>query len=94
MKHEVHGLDEVIALPHAVERDDRDAVSDGGVELDQTPRPLQHIARLQEQEHVRVLDVVNQRTQVAQVVGVEEACVGGREQREREQREQREKEQG
>ena len=52
--------------------DDGDAVVDRGEELEQAVRPREDGGRLQEQEDLALLDVLEQLAQVAEVVRVEE----------------------
>ena len=60
----------VVALARAHERDDRDAGSRGGVELEQTPRAGKHFLGLEEDDYVRVEDMTNQLVEVAEVARV------------------------
>eukprot|EP01051_Picozoa_sp_SAG22_P026190 SAG22_NODE_8134_length_680_cov_0.948365_2_plen_56_part_01 len=51
--------------------DDRDVVGHRGIELEQAPRPAEHPARVEQEERIRVPNVVQQVAEVGQVVGVE-----------------------
>ena len=70
VREEIARLVEGVALPHAVKRDDGHALGDGSEELEETPRSREHLLGLEEHEHVRVLDVVEQSSEIAEVVRV------------------------
>ena len=65
VEEQVGGLAKVVAPARAVERHDRYALHDGGVELEEAPRALEDLARLEEHEHARVFDV---REQLAEIL--------------------------
>ena len=70
----VRGVGKVVALAGADERDDRDALLDGGVDLEEAPRAAEHLLGLEDHEGVRVRDVGKHGAEVAEVVC---GCVGG-----------------
>ena len=54
--------------------DNRHARIERGDQLDQAPRTREHRFRLDEDENVRVLDVLDEVVQVAQIVRVQEGA--------------------
>ena len=61
----------LVGAAHA-HRDDRDPLLHRGVQLEQAVRAAQHVARLEEQQDVALLHLVEQLRQVGEVVRVEE----------------------
>jgi hypothetical protein len=61
-----------IARRDARDRDDGYAVQDGGVDLEQAPRPRQQVRRLQQDEDVALCDGVEEVAQIGQIVRVQE----------------------
>ena len=66
----------VDAAEHDVHDDDGHAKVSGAPELEQAVRPREDGGRLQEEEHLALLDVLEQLAQVAEVVRVEEELKG------------------
>jgi hypothetical protein len=71
-KHLPRLIERVDEGPHDVDRDDGCAVQDGGVDLEQAPRPRQQVRRLQQNEDVALCDGVKKVAQIGQIVRVQE----------------------